>query len=418
MPFLQLRSSSLPILVLVASASACAPEPTWVDDVEPLLQENCFSCHGPGDVAGLDLTDYATAREARSSVSFMVESRRMPPWNAADGCNEYEGDRRLTEEQIATLVAWADGDAAHGDGEPSLVEPVSSLDRVDVEAPMPVDYEPTQAPDDYRCFLLDWAPQDDTWITGFEASPGDRGLVHHVIAFLVAPDDVATFEALDAGEAGPGWSCFGGPGGGEYSGSGWIGGWAPGDGPRSFPDGSGLAVEAGSRIVLQVHYHPDPARPGAKDRTTLRLRTADSVDRPGRMQPWSDPDWFAFGDMPIPANTDGVSWTFDYPYWVDAEIHSVNLHMHTLGKSVRLSVVRLDGSETCLVDIPAWDFDQQQTFRLAEPLTIAGEADEIVLTCTWDNPTDREVNWGDRTEDEMCLATMYITPREPSSGDE
>src|SRR3954454_14098978 len=41
-----------PLLLLVGLICACgvqrpAPdEPTWVDDVQPILQANCFGCHG------------------------------------------------------------------------------------------------------------------------------------------------------------------------------------------------------------------------------------------------------------------------------------------------------------------------------------------------------------------------------------
>jgi hypothetical protein len=31
------------------------------------------------------------------------------------------------------------------------------------------------------------------------------------------------------------------------------------------------------------------------------------------------------------------------------------------------------------------------------------------VTCTWDNPNDYEVRWGEATSDEMCLEYFYLT---------
>ncbi|MDP6932159.1 MAG: hypothetical protein QGG40_04545 [Myxococcota bacterium] len=39
---------------------------------------------------------------------------------------------------------------------------------------------------------------------------------------------------------------------------------------------------------------------------------------------------------------------------------------------------------------------------------MAEVGDTITLECTWDNPTDEDVAWGDGTSDEMCLGTMLM----------
>ena len=51
---------------------------------------------------------------------------------------------------------------------------------------MPEAYTPAVEPDDYRCFLVDGPELEDTsYITGFEVFPGERSVVHHVIAFVI-----------------------------------------------------------------------------------------------------------------------------------------------------------------------------------------------------------------------------------------
>ncbi len=84
--------------------------------------------------------------------------------------------------------------------------------------------------------------------------------------------------------------------------------------------------------------------------------------------------------------------------------------MHTRGRSGRVTMTdQLTGTEKCLLEIPAWDFDQQMVFKLTEPVRIRS-GDQLSVKCTWDNPTDTDLDWGDGTDDEMCLATLYMAP--------
>ena len=38
--------------------------------------------------------------------------------------------------------------------------------------------------------------------------------------------------------------------------------------------------------------------------------------------------------------------------------------------------------------------------------------DTLTLECTWDNPTDSDVAWGEGTSDEMCLGITLNTAQE------
>ncbi|MCP4870461.1 MAG: hypothetical protein GY898_17295 [Proteobacteria bacterium] len=81
------------VVACVAFLSGCdAGHVSWNQDIEPLMEGRCFSCHGPDDVSGLDLTDYETAYAWRDAIRAEVEAGSMPPWPAADGCNDYEFD--------------------------------------------------------------------------------------------------------------------------------------------------------------------------------------------------------------------------------------------------------------------------------------------------------------------------------------
>src|SRR5689334_17906019 len=96
-------------------AQAAAPDVTFTKDVLPILQKNCQSCHRPGEVAPFSLLSYQEARPYAKAIKNAVAAHQMPPWFADDGYVKYSNDKRLSQKEIDTLVAWVDKGAAEGD---------------------------------------------------------------------------------------------------------------------------------------------------------------------------------------------------------------------------------------------------------------------------------------------------------------
>ncbi len=218
------------------------------------------------------------------------------------------------------------------------------------------------------------------------------------------------YEALDAEEPGAGYTCFGSPGAPDGMSQGaidWLGGWAPGGGYSPFPEGVGIEMKPDAKVVLQVHYNLEGVELGEQDRTQMLLEVEDEVENQVIIQPWTDTRWLDSERMEIPAESEGTTYSFGYTMPIPLTIYTANLHMHTLGRSGRMYLDRADDSEECMLDIPRWDFNWQRGYKFVEPKEVqAGDA--IVVECTWDNPTDQDVYWGEGTSDEMCLGTMLV----------
>jgi hypothetical protein len=392
---------------------APAADVVWYGDVEPIVTASCTSCHVAGGLGGFPLDSYATAAPMAAAIADAVEARRMPPWKAADDCNDYRGDTSLSEESIARLRAWADAGAPEGDAAKStpVAPPDTTLPRVDETLELPIAYSPVaDVEDDYRCFLVDWPRESTTYVTGYRVVPGNPALVHHVIAYIAPSSTLAEYTALDEADSAPGWTCYGGPGLGSQGDAEWLGAWAPGGGERGeFPNGTGIRMREGSKVVLQVHYN-NRSGDTQPDLTRMEVMVSDEVESPAYIQPWADPEWLDGTGMDIPANTDGTSHSFALTNsWGDFKVHTASLHMHQLGRSATLKVADGgNGGDTCLLTIDDWDFNWQNTYVLAEPVTVK-KGDTLSVSCTWDNPTDEDVNWGEGTGDEMCLGTMLVS---------
>ncbi len=328
-------------------------------------------------------------------------------------------------------------------------------------------YTPTSestATDDYRCFLLNTGVPEDRFITGVRFVPDNAEVVHHAILYRVRPQQIQAAQQRDADTPGQGWSCFGGPdlpsaGGNAVRSLGsapWLAAWAPGGRESRYPEGTGVFLEKGSSVILQVHYNLLVGQ--GPDSTSVRLRTVpgdSDLKRletmllpapvelpclPGETGPLCDRDaavadtierfggeslrtiWglqlICDGDLvePRAGATQSCTHSVDAPMTVYASAG----HMHLLGREISIVANAGTPDEEILLDIDAWDFDNQGARPLAEPFDLAA-GDTLTVTCTHDaklrsqlpalEGTDpRYITWGEGTTDEMCLGILTMAP--------
>jgi hypothetical protein len=178
-----------------------------------------------------------------------------------------------------------------------------------------------------------------------------------------------------------------------------IGIWTPGIGPTHYPPGTGITLKANNVLVMQVHYNLENDSP-MPDRTSVKLQYAkERVPRPARFEP----PQVGPTSLEIPPRTTG--WTITSPPYElrNATVWGVLPHMHTRGRRIR---VEADGK--CLLEIPDWDFHWQGLYFFAEPVRLGANGVSRV-TCSWDNPTEQPLVWGETTDKEMCVGALYTT---------
>jgi hypothetical protein len=406
------------------SSSGSADGPTYHRDVKPLVDVKCGGCHVPGGIAPFPLTSYAEVSAQAPAVSSAVAARIMPPWPPDDTCSTYVHDRSLSQDQIDTLTKWVADGSPEGDPNATAVtvaDTRATLSRVDLTLTMPTAYTPQLSPDEYRCFLIDWPNPATSYVTGMGVKPGTPAIVHHVIAFLATPAQVPSYQALDATDGRPGWTCFGGPGGSGVGSAEWIGGWAPGAMGSDFPPDTGIEIPPGSKVVMQVHYNTLTTMP-EPDQTSILIKTDPTVAKKAAVIPFADPAWVTKKMMDIPAHT--MDATHNYamdltPYLSyiangaltpnqPFTLYSAALHMHTRGTHAVTRLNRSGGAQECLLEIGNWNFHWQGSYGFTQPKTV-NPGDQFYLECHWNNMGATDLNWGEGTEDEMCLGVYYAT---------
>ncbi len=394
---------------LIADTTKKVASPTYVKDIAPIIEKNCSTCHRAGEVAPFNLLTFQDSQKRAKQIAEVTKSRLMPPWKA-DSHGEFFDERHLSDDEIKLINTWAAAGAPLGDPKSVAAAPTFKTgwklgppDKViGLSDPYQVGAE---GRDVYRCFVVPTGADVDQYVSALEVKPGNRAIVHHVIAYI---DTTGAARKLDEADAGPGYSSSGG--GPGFIPSGFLGGWAPGNEPRLLPDGIGNLIPKGSDIVLEVHYHKD-GKPET-DQTKVGLYYCKKpVQKRIRSMMVINPFF------KIPAGAENHAVNASVPVFNDITVLNVTPHMHLLGRNMKVTVENADKTEKQLVSIPDWDFNWQNTYSFKDPLKV-NSGSRIKLVSHYDNSTrnfrnpnksPRDVGWGEQTTDEMCIAFVGYT---------
>ena len=390
---------------------AVSTNPTFSREVVRIFQQHCQTCHHTGDIAPFPLVEYSDAKPRATLIKFMTQTRQMPPWKAAEGCGDFRDARKLSDAEIQTIARWADAGAPEGNRAdlpaPRTFSNDWELGTPDLVLANAETFTPPPHEDTYRCFTVPTNVTSDKWVRAVDTHPGDRSTVHHVLTFI---DTTGESVRLDDAEPGPGYRCFGGPG---FTTTGTLGGWAPGQRALELPENIAFRLPAGSRVVMQVHYHPHGETP-EPDRTSYGVYFSSATDpKELRILP------IVNQTFTIPPNDPNyrVDAKFFFPLPFPVKIWLVAPHMHLLGKKMEVEYTPPNGTAQCLIRVDDWDFNWQGSYRYVEPIDVpAGTT--LSLRAFYDNssanprnPNDppKAVSWGEATTDEMCLAFVGVT---------
>lgn len=399
-----------------SQGSVAAAEVTFAADVAPILHASCASCHRPGGPGPFSLLTYDDAVRVAPRIARAIESGRMPPWLPAPGDVAFEGDRTLPDAARATLVEWARSDD-HAPGDLSTVRTPTfvsewHLGEPDVIARTPEPYPaPADGDDVFRNLVITPELDGRVWVRGLELRFEDASAVHHA---MITFDVTNSSRRMDARDEAPGFDgMFAstealGP-------SGFLLGWTPGHEPALSPADLAFPLDPGTDIVLQLHLRPTGEPVDVRARVGI-YTTPEPPDR--------TPFTVRLGVQTIDIAPGVAAYTLTDSYQLPVDISILGLypHAHFIGKSIDLIATRPDSTRITVLDIPDWDFNWQDAYRLAEPLRLpAGTRLDarFVYDNTAENPRNpsdppKRVVYGPRSEDEMGEIWIQVLPARES----
>ena len=372
---------------------------TYHEHIAPLIREACVDCHRPGQIGPMTLTSYDDVLDHVETIIEVIEQRRMPPWHADRRYGHFSNSRALTEKQIGIVSGWYEAGMPEGKS-PSASDVSADISdtrwriKPDAVYQMPESAQvPAEGVVPYIYYVVPTNFTEDRWVVAAEALAGNPAVVHHVIAYFIAP----------------GRGSF-------YSGDGdiqilAIGG--PGEGIMQVPEGTALRLPKGSELIFEMHYTPNGI--ATKDLSKVGVVFADKPpERELRIH------MFGNEDLSIPPHATHHAHQAEFTFAKDGEIFAILPHMHWRGKSYQAWIDRADGEKNILLSVPRYDFNWQTYYRFADPVKV-GAGTTIKSVAHWDNSADNlsnpdptiEVEYGLQSSEEMMYGFLTYVYDEP-----
>jgi hypothetical protein len=382
-------------------------------------------CHRPGQVAPFSLLTFAGAAKRAAFIAKVTKSHFMPPWLPDAPRDAFFHERRLSDEEIATIAAWSEAGAPQGDLSLAPTPPAAPPDGwrlgtpdlvVRMRQPFPIPAGPN---DVYEVFPISFSLKDvppsvietaripETDILGVAAVEihfGNRRVVHHANVWVDTSGIALKKEAASGGNGYPIFGSLNFP-------ATLLGAQVLGTVPEFLPDGIATEMPMKSDLVLQIHYHPtgkpeiDQSEIGIYFVRQPTKRVTDRISL-----------GYLNIEIPTGARDHEVDDQIEVP--TDCYLLSVAPHMHLIGREIHASVLFPDGSRKSLLDITHWDFNWSDKYVYKEPIFLPRGTK---VFCRWiydnteanphnPNSPPQHVSFGPNSTDEMAEFHLEVIP--------
>jgi len=398
------------LLVAVALASASQPAAksvTFSADVAPIIQSRCVTCHRTDGDAPFSLTSLDDVRRRASMIVSVTKSRYMPPWKPARGAGDFQGSRRMPDEEIAIIERWVQGGMASGEAQESLSaigrDPEWERGRPDLILRLPAYELRPGGQDVFRNFVVPVPGGPTRIVRGMQFRPGNRA-VHHA---NIRIDRTAASRRLDDADPLPGYEGIIARSADFPDGQ--FLGWTPGQVAPVMSDATSWQLSGGSDIVVQLHLRPSGAAEHIAPMIALYF---------GDRLPAHAPTMIRLGkqDVDIPAGASAHTITDSFVLPVAVDVLAIQPHAHYRARSVEAQAILPDGSRRPLIRIDDWDINWQDRYFYESPLPLPAGT-RLSMSFLFDNTVGNPRNpdrppmrarWGWRSTDEMADVWLQV----------
>ena len=366
---------------------------SYSKDVAPILEANCVACHEEGGIGPMSFNNYAMVKGFAPMIREVIRTDRMPPYHADPRVGHFSDDKRLSPQEIKTLVSWVEQGAPRGDGP----DPLGATKRVAAEWPLgkpdliievPAFKIPASGVVDYQRPAVPGTLTEGRWVRASTVKPGERQGVHHLLSGWMEemPKDGHASETKWAASLGAGYAV-----GAESS---------------MEPKNAGVYLPPGGAYGFQMHYTPFGKESVDKSRVGLYF-----YDKP--------PELIMHGvtvintNIEIPAGEARHKETAYVQFPKDALLYDAFVHAHYRAYSSDLWIQYPDGKMKLLLSLPRYDFNWQRSYTFAEPIKVPAGS-KLIAHYVYDNsarnPSNPDpkinVSWGEQSFQEMLFTSL------------
>ena len=364
---------------------------SYSQEIAPLLQRNCSSCHIEEGLAPWAMSSYIMILGWSPMIRETVITRRMPPGQIDTLTGEWNNIHYMSDEDQALLLAWIDAGAAKDGGHDPLTderaEPAQwPLGEPDLIVDVPEEQVPATGIIDFRLKRIRLDLPEDKWLRALSYSVGERSVLHSLLVYeldnkaqIVEPADLIANDK----------AAF-------------ISLYVPGKTEDVLAADTGYLLSKGKDLAFKIRYTSSGR--ATMDRTQIGLYFRDS------------PPELALRTLAIenraiqiPANEDNHREIAETGIIAgEFFIESFSPHAHSRSKSMTISAQYPDDSKRLLINVANYNFNWQMAYTLKERMFIPAGS-RIVSETVYDNTAanphnpdpDKAVHWGVSSWDEM-----------------
>ena len=409
------------VVAAPSPAAGQAPEhPTFTKDIAPILQRSCQKCHRPDSLAPMSLITYEEVRPWARSIKNRTGLRNrmgvMPPWYIEKniGIQRFKDDWSLSDREIATIAAWANGGAPRGNpADMPTPPPFVDVDNWEIGQPDLIVSSPSF---DVKAAAPDWwgnlgeaetGLTEDRYVAAVEYKErnnmprgvrsdtvGGLFVVHHAALYSFGPDEATRRPTV--------WPVH-----------------EVGRNADIFDAQAGRLLEAGSKLLFPTtHVHANGTDVTARLEVGFKLHPKD-------YEPTKQMEFLFFGngpDIDIRAMEDNQRMDAYFTLPENTKISVYEPHMHAPG--VRMCLEAVWGTTVQTLNCSGYDHNWVRVYKYeddAAPLLPKGTILHLTgyFNNTQTNPNVEDPrNWsgsGHRSVDNMfinLLQAIYMDDEE------
>jgi hypothetical protein len=379
------RQKSIALFFLIAlvfvmqcnrRANLNIPKVNYWNDIQPIIENRCYPCHGDNGSAPIKLVNYNQTKSFIGMINYAVLSGYMPPWLAdTNNSCSFSNQREISKSEIEALKNWEKQQCPEGT---KLAIVAKSLASENTKPDLILKLQtPVQLPENNTDYFTDVVfPlefSEARAISAIEVRTHQPKYAHHALYTIRTQNpqhtnstafDEKVFFDKDVVMAG---------------------GWAPGWGAMRFPKKTGFYLPAKGSLNLNMHYNHIEA-PTVDSIEIFIWYAKDSIKRNCEFM----------GIDALATESIQLSSPFEIPagevkaFLMSKKLNqaisilSVSPHMHLLGKSFKAYAVTPLGDTLKIISIPRWNFNWQDIYNCS-PVLCLEKGTTIYIEAVYDN---------------------------------
>ena len=372
------------ILVLFFSFQLHA-QVNYYDDVAPIIQSHCTSCHSSGEIGPMSLTTYDEVVSYASMIKFVTDTKLMPPFKADINKVRYANERSISKDEKATIAAWIAGGLHEGiDTKPKpTTDKNSNLINYDYSVCMEESFEHYGIYyDQYQAFVLPIDIPEDKHVKEIIFEPGNREIVRSA-NISIAPKGAST--KMDKWDPRYGFFAYGNVGF-TTSFPNWYT-WMPHTDALLLKYNERQLLPKDSELLMHIHY--GPYGEVQTDSSCIHF-VFENTPRPIIQNvPLIKADFLKDTFLLEKGSKHRITSSFSTP--VEVELRSVTPLSHLLCRSWEVFAVLPDKNSISLLSMDDWDFHWKEKYIFESPIRLPAGT-EIFATAIYDNTSANPYN--------------------------